>query len=521
MDVVDVRRVDETFCFVECDDGIAQELADLFTFEVPGAKWSPKVKLGVWDGKIRLFNPLLRMLYRGNIYRLVEFCRQRRYELRIDPELYPVGYKLDETWWSQAVRSAFEKRDYQMVTIRKCLERDRSLVISPTSSGKSIIIYALCSHYAQTTGRPSLVIVPNKGLVTQMAGDFADYSGGRVDPYQIVGGVPKDVEGKGPYVVTTWQSVYKLPRPWFNQFGCIIGDEAHGFDAKSLQGIMEKANEVRFRHGFTGSLDGSKVHLMVLEGLFGPLIKEVDTKTLMDQGFVAKLEVNVVRARYSENVRKLNYAGVMAAKKLGDRHAFQEEMRTIVGHQGRVRMIADLVKGLKGNVLVLFRLVKLQGEVLVEALGPETHFVHGGVSKEEREEIRRAVELSDGCVTVASYGVFSTGINIRRLHHVVFASPFRSKIRLLQSIGRGLRTAEGKSRCTVWDVADDLRWKKWNNLTWRQMESRIEQYGREGFKYRFVDVDLIGAWDGTVSKAGGTGFSFDDKEFNEALDEGF
>jgi superfamily II DNA or RNA helicase len=239
------------------------------------------------------------------------------------------------------------------------------------------------------------------------------------------------------------------------------------------------------RFGTTGTLDGSKTHKLVLEGLFNPVYKVTTTKKLMDNQQLAELKIYNIILEYPDDVRK-------AVKD----HSYQEEMDFIVQHERRNRFIRNLALDQKGNTLVLFQFVEKHGNILYDMIAGKADanrmikFVYGGTETEQREQVRQLTETASDAIIVASFGTFSTGINIRNLHNIIFASPSKSRIRNLQSIGRGLRTSESKTSCNLYDIADDLSWKSRKNYTLLHMIERIRIYNEESFDYNLVKVQL-------------------------------
>jgi superfamily II DNA or RNA helicase len=279
-------------------------------------------------------------------------------------------------------------------------------------------------------------------------------------------------------VITTWQSIYKEPRKWFDRFDVVIGDEAHLFKAKSLTSLMGKLHECKYRIGFTGTLDGANVNQLVLEGVFGRCSQVTRTAQLMQEGHVAKLKVKIVLVKHEEKLFE----------------GYQDEIGYLIEHEGRNKFIRNLACDLEGNTLVLFNYVERHGVPLYEMINSHTdkpvHFVHGGVDVKDREDIRLLTEKSDNAIIVASYGTFSTGINIKRLHNVIFASPSKSRVRNLQSIGRVLRKGENKSQATLYDIADDISTDRGNNYTLNHLMERVKVYNEEKFNYEIIDVKV-------------------------------
>jgi superfamily II DNA or RNA helicase len=462
-----------------------QELSEFFTFEVPGAKFMPMYKNRMWDGKIRLFSPASGEIYYGLLYYVKEFCSRNKIEYIVEE-----GVENERDVVHQVVRDfirslrpkskgkSLKVRDYQINAVHHALSRNRALLVSPTASGKSLIIYSLVRYY-QMAGEKILILVPTTSLVEQMYSDFEDY-GWSSGTYcqKIYQGhdrkVTKDV------VISTWQSIYKMPRKYFEDFGCVIGDEAHLFKAKSLTGIMTKLHQCKYRFGLTGTLDGTQTHRLVLEGLFGPAEKVVSTKELIDKKTLANLKIKCIILKHSNIRERMTYA---------------EELQYIVGNEKRNKFISDLLLHLNGNTLCLFQLVEKHGKVLYDSVNEaakdrKVFFVYGGVDSLERERIRGIVEDEKDAIIIASYGTFSTGINIRNINNIVFASPSKSKIRVLQSVGRGLRRSESKMDVRLFDLSDDFKQGSRQNYTLSHFTERLNIYNEEQFNYEISKVKL-------------------------------
>lgn len=436
----------------------------------------PAYRNRMWDGKIRLFNQLTRTLYCGLIHHLERFCKERDYELEQPDDFYADEFSLKEAQeFVKELNPTMEPRDYQMDAFVYAVRNRRAVMLSPTASGKSFIIYLLARWFNLKT----LVVVPTTSLVHQMASDFKSY-GYDTDIHKITAGVDKKTDL--PIVITTWQSIYKMPKQWFSQFGIVIGDEAHLFKAKSLSSIMEKMIDCKYRFGFTGTLDGTQTHKLVLEGLFGAVRKVISTAELIEQKHLSNFKIKCVILKYPDAV-------CQAMKNA----TYQDEMDFLVRNDNRNKFIKNLCLSLEGNTLLLFQFVDKHGQILYDMVkdnGTPTFFVHGGVEGVERDEIRKIVDGESKSIIIASYGTFSTGINIRNLHNIIFASPSKSKIRNLQSIGRGLRKSETKDQATLYDIADDLTWKSRKNHTIGHFVERCKIYDEEKFEYKIYTTRL-------------------------------
>ena len=481
-----ISKIDETYIHLEVEDGLERELTDYFTFEVPGAKFMPHYRKKLWDGKIRLFSPHNGRIYVGLLPYIKEFCSRNSIEYIIEKGVEDERNVIRESCrdFATSLRpkskgKLIQFRDYQIDAIWHAIQRNRCLLLCPTASGKSLIIYTLVRYY-HLMNLKTLILVPTTSLVEQMYSDFIDY--GWKDEYihRVYAG--HDKGSVKPVVISTWQSLYKLHRPYFAQYGCIIGDEAHLFKAKSLTDIMTRSGDCKYRFGLTGTLDGTQTHRLVLEGLFGKVTQVTTTKELMDNKTLAKLNIDCIVLKHTEEeckrVRKYTYA---------------EELNYIVSHKKRNRFIENLCKTIKGNTLVLFQLVDKHGVLLyneLKKLDKKVFFVYGKTTTETREKIRKIVEKEKSSLIIASYGTFSTGINIRNINNVVFASPSKSRVRVLQSIGRGLRQSETKTSVKLFDVADNITYKSRQNFTYRHFNERLNIYKQENFNYEINRVKL-------------------------------
>jgi len=482
-----ISKKNDVYVKVDVEPNIARELVDFFTFEVPGAKFMPTYKSRVWDGKIRLYNQMNGEIYFGLVPYVEEFAK--RNDIKIE---YKEGIKnespiehgvLDSyvrTIKPKSKGKTLQLRDYQRNAFLHAVRNNRSLLLSPTASGKSLIIYLLARWYESNR---VLILVPTTSLVEQMYTDFLDYGYLEAKMQKIYQGYSREITKE--VTISTWQSLYKMPRKYFEQFGCILGDEVHQFKAKSLTNIMNKMHQTQYRHGFTGTLDGMQTHRLVLEGLFGSVNKVTSTKELMEKKTLAKLNIKCIVLQYPDADRKF----------MKDKD-YQEEVDLIVRDERRNKFIVNLTKHLKGNTLVLFQFVEKHGSVLHDMFinsvdeGRKVFYIWGGTDTLTREHIREITETQDNAIIVASYGTFSTGINIRNLHNVVFSSPSKSRIRVLQSIGRGLRTNENKDGATLLDIADDLSWKSKQNFTLRHFMERINIYNEEEFDYEIKNLPI-------------------------------
>ena len=479
-----ISKKNEVFLKIDSKEPhIFCELSDIFTFEVPGAKFMPQYRNKYWDGKIRLFNQANGEIYVGLLDKVISFCKKSDYQYEfVHSDFYGTPFEENGFISLEGVKdymnkiTRYEPRQYQIQGVFDALKYNRKLLISPTASGKSLMIYTI-TRYMVDKGHSVLLVVPTTSLVEQMYKDFIDYGWNSDENcHRIYAGKEKHTDK--PVTITTWQSIYKLEHSFFKRYGCVIGDEAHLFKSKSLIRIMTKLHDAKYRFGFTGTLDGTQTHKWVLEGLFGPAYKIVRTDELIEKGHLAKLNIKILLLQH-ESQRF---------------DAYEDEVQFIIQNERRNNFIKKLTLDLKGNTLLLYSRVESHGEILFNLINSDTNrkvfFVHGGVAAEEREEIRKITEEESNAIIVASYGTFSTGINIKTLHNVIFASPSKSRVRNLQSIGRVLRKGKNKTRATLYDIADDTTYKSQKNYTLNHLIERVKIYNEENFNYEIVPIKM-------------------------------
>lgn len=501
--VISIKKIDEVNLHIDCERSIAYDLIDFFSFYVPGYRFMKKYKERLWDGRIRLFNTR-GTLYVGLLYHLAYFCKKNGHHLEFDPS--EIFRREDRDEVIAYIRNLIvcddygeplTVRDYQETAVAECLDRGRRTIVSSTSSGKSLMIYLLCHYLIHVKGieKKILIVAPTTTLVRQMRGDFRNYSAQDpwntdADLHEIMSGAEKNNEDAKIYV-STWQSIYKLPRQYFQQFDCIIGDEVHEFDAQSVKGILEKANTTFYRFGFTGTLKEGKAHKLVVEGLFGPSVQIMTAEESIRRGESAKTFIHMTVLRWSKEQQDQ----IKGAR-------YHDEMEWLRTHNRRNLYIAGhtLHRKMSENSLILVNNID-HGKMLEDYLrkgdkkNRQIFFVHGDTSVDSRDAIRTMIDKQKpgqpGVIVIATYGTFQRGINIKRLHNLYFAAPSKSLVRVLQSLGRGLRKSGDKSVLHLYDFVDDLSGKrKKKNYSWQHGHKRLSIYEDEGYPVDTEEVAL-------------------------------
>lgn len=476
------EKLNETYCKIHTEKSILRELSESLTFYVPGYQFMPSYKIKAWDGKIRLINLKDATTYIGLHQYIQQFCEKHNYIYSF-PEISTTNFSLNEAneyITKLKIPSKFEKRDYQIESFAHAIRNKRCLFLSPTSSGKSYLCYLITRYLNKKT----LIVVPNITLVDQLYSDFEDY-GFNSEKYinKIYGGKNREIDKL--ITISTWQSIFELPAEWFKEYQVIIGDEAHNYKADSLKEIMSKLDNCSYRIGMTGTLDGTKTNQIIIEGLFGPIKNVITTKELMDNKTISSATIKSLMLKYSNESRKFI-----------SQKSYMEEIKFLIENEKRNDFIANLALSLKGNGIILFQYVEDHGVPLynkIEKLNNKKiplFFASGKVDSKIRNEMREKINKSKNSITVASYGVYSTGINIPNINWIITTSPTKSKIRILQSIGRGLRKSDTKDTFTFYDIVDDLSSKSYKNFALKHGIQRIKYYKDAEFLIKYYNINL-------------------------------
>jgi len=471
MDTIYITAYSETHLLVTTNsDNIDNALADTFKFFVPGYRYMPSYKRGNWDGSIRLWNPATKTIYRGLLPRILKFAKEYGCTVDMADDTYvPNNYTMAEIEeFLDNLNLPITPYDYQMETVLHAVNQKRLTILSPTGSGKSLIIYLL----SLVLGLKTLIIVPTRALVSQMEGDFYDYGySGTI--HLIYSGKDKDTKEK--ITITTWQSLLRVKKEWYKQFDCVFVDETHQAKAKSLTNILESMKNTEYRYGTTGTLDGEKTNRFIIEGLLGPVFRIVTTSQLMDDKVLAQLKVRCLKIIHTDDLNE-------SAKNW----RYQREVEYIIGSPVRNEFIVKLAVKLPGNNLVLFRYVKKHGDVLHKMLQEQTdrpiYYIHGEIDGGIRDDMRAEIEKETNAIILAGVQAFATGSNVKMLNNIIFTHPSKSRITTLQAIGRVLRRNEAKTTATLYDLTDDLKFSA------RHFEERLKIYKSEEFPFKIDEI---------------------------------
>lgn len=500
-----IRKLNETFVHINASNSVCQSLSEYFSFYAEGYQWHPKVKARMWDGRIRLLNNRYNTFPLGLLDQLKTYLTEAGTQVEFENFSSEIDHQsleedFDRFYKTLVLPEEIVLRDYQKSAILKSLSQRRGIVISPTGSGKSFIIYCILRYgLSRALFKKILLMVPTINLVAQMYKDFGEYS--KKDPnfdveefcHQIYGG--KEKESKKPISISTWQSMATIKGPKsFHKFDSVICDECHLAEGKHMTRIIESSVNAQYKIGLTGTLKESKMNPLSLVGLFGELIHTKKTHELMELGVLSKTPVQAMILEYSKSDRKDFWKVMRDLKdKKQNKKVFSAELKFLHKHERRNKVILKLCQRLTNmNTLILFRNIEHIDEVekILVSAGINVKRMSSDMSVDEREAIREYVENNIGVVVLSTYQLFQLGINIKNLHNAIFGAPSKGRIRIFQSFGRIIRIAPDGRVGHLIDLIDDLQQGGSKNFTWVHGLRRLQYYSEEKLKIKYKKVKM-------------------------------
>lgn len=483
-----IQKLNETYIKVSFKEaGYAWDMSSFFEYEKAGSKFSPAFKNGMWDGKHRLYNLKTGLIYLGLLPYVLKFGTINNLSVDCPDNLIKMANPVSPEKTVNFIKTLnlpFKPHNYQAKALHTMINYRRKLILSPTSSGKSLMIYMTVRYWERIIpeNRKILIVVPLTSLVLQIVGDFAEYStqngwNAEAKCHKLYDGATKSTDKK--IVVSTWQSIYKMPKKYFEQFAAIICDEAHLFKAQAIGSIVDRSDHIPYRMGTTGTVGTEEVNRLTLEGMFGTQHRTVRTIELMERGTVAQLTIKTLQLLWE------NHADKKAVNKMD----YAAERKFLCTHPHRTAFTAKLAVAQKqDNVLLLYE-NKIHGHGLLEEIkklikddpSRRVFFFDGSIGVAEREAAKPILESTNGCIIVASLGVYSTGVSIKNIKTVIFGWVGKSSIRVLQSIGRGLRISDTKDSVMLYDIFDNLKYDNRRNYSLKHFIDRLDIYKSEQF----------------------------------------
>jgi len=463
-----IHKYDNLNIQIEADIGYIRSVRDNFSGFVDGYQFMPAFRNSGWDGKVSLLDLVKKTIPYGLLLDLIKFHRKSYpdAELKIDPDVLQLFRGRDV---SVTYDLKFQPHYYQKDCIEAALKYKRGIIRSATASGKSLIIaYIIKTLFEYKVNKKSLIIVPTISLVEQFYDDLIEYGYFTKDSLGKV--YEKYKEFDRPVVISTWQTLSKNHNR-LQEFECVICDEVHGAKAHEIKKILNLCTNADYRLGFTGTMPLQLLDIWNVKSYLGPIIREYGAGQLGKEGYISKANIIIIDIKYQNN-----YKGT-----------YDEVKDEIFKNPFRLKVLQKIIQSTRGNILLLVGKVEKEGKLLKEYLETQVDFhdtlkkdivfLHGATKVAEREYWRKECEKRKNIVLIATYGIFQQGINIPSLKYIVLASPYKSKIRVLQSIGRGLRKHKSKKDgAYIYDIFDDCKYLYDHGI------KRERHYNSEGFE---------------------------------------
>jgi len=516
MNQLELEKLNEVYFQVKnLTRSSALELKEHLSCKIENWYFHPKVRAKIWDGRISYYNWDNQTIPIGLYPQFIKFCKKFGYSFQNKFDKNEIINEISDSDFEDFYEaifkdSSYSPRDYQDECIKKALRMKRGVIESPTASGKSLIIYSIIRFVFGIVEGKILLIVPNISLVNQMFSDFKEYGWYHADTYcSLIFHKSKKVNWKCPIIISTWQSIFKKSPEFFQKFQAVIVDETHGAKANSIQSCLKKCINAEYRIGLTGTMPEELVNQFAIFGYLGPKIFEMKSSELIDKGVLSKIKIANLILRYPKEIVHQYWHSVDGKMQ---QNSYQEELQKIYEYEKRNKVFRYIINKLdrSQNILILCHRINHLKDIkqyLEDNFSDYNIYeIYGKTEAEERERIRKLTNLQGQTIILGTYATLSTGLNIPRLHHVIFASSYRSKIKVLQSIGRGLRKHKTKNKLIVWDIVDDLTWvHQWGekkvlhvNHVFKHWKDRVRYYKKQGFQSltKKINISDINNYDG-------------------------
>jgi len=490
--------------YLRIDEATEIELEQIrisLTKRIESWRFHPLVKRGVWDGYVSYIKDD-KWIPAGLWRHIMSICKEYRFELKIEGIKRLIDSNINAEQFEEWALDFFNgsqitPRDYQIETAYNILKFRKCLAELATSAGKTLISFLTVAYMLEKGhAQKILFIVPNVSLVVQAHEDFHEYNyRNRVDLriQQIFAG--QEVKKNKNIIIGTYQSLIKKDAAYFAEFDAVIVDETHKAKGASIKEILSKCVNAKYRFGLSGTIpkDGT-LDKLTLMSQTGPVISEVKASFLQEQGHIAQCVVKVIEMNYATPKQRTAFME-LAQNKYDSKDVFSLEQNFVITNDARLNFISNVISRVPRNSLVLFHRIE-HGQRLYEKLRQESNkrvfYVDGGTASDIREEYKKKMEAGEEIVIVASFGTFSTGISIKKIHNIFFTESFKSEVIIRQSIGRGLRQHHSKDKVLIVDFVDDIRTIEWDNYLYKHGKVRQSIYKQEKFEYTVKKVDFDG-----------------------------
>jgi superfamily II DNA or RNA helicase len=492
---------DKILSLIEASNLEIDQLNISFEREAANARWDPRVKKGWWNGKISYFKSN-RYLPAGLWNEVVELCKEynfplqiegieRRFDRSIDMEEFQSW--VDEKWDSAEMKP----RDYQVATAFNIIKHQNCLAELATSAGKTLITYMTLAYLLDSgKSKKVLMIVPTVDLVVQGTEDFYEYNSSacklKLEIQQIYAG--SIIRQNANIVIGTYQSLVKKDKSYFDDFDAVVVDETHKAKSTSIKTILEKCENATRKFGLSGTIPKpGTLDRLTLMAYTGPIIQSIRADYLIEKGHITPCEVYVIEMDYARTEVKDGFKTLFQRTEEDRKKLLNLEQQYAIQSPERLEFITDMILKNKKNALVLFYRIDY-GNKLYDKLRQKTNrkvfYIDGNTDKDLREYQKENLEEGEGKIMIASYGTFSTGINVKNIHTIYLTESFKSEVIIRQSIGRGLRKHVNKAKLIIIDFVDDYCIGRFKNYLYKHSEARQEIYRDQNFPYSVRKVDL-------------------------------
>ncbi len=455
-----IEKVNSSCVHLVCEDGLSHRIYNVFSAYAPGYRFNPRFKMHVWDGKVRCYNPMSQILPIGLLNNLLIWCDQHNIQYSLQGFKDGLTDKIDkedlEKQMNSYITTGFQARDYQVNAVHAALTNRRGVLLSCTGSGKSLMIYTFLRYLLDNKDvHRAILIVPSVSLVEQMYSDFQDYGWDDLEDHVEMLYSGKKPTFKKEILISTWQSLEKEDQEFFEVYDACVVDECHQAKCSVVTRLLKLMHNAEYKIGTSGTLPTEISEQLQINSVIGNVLFELKSCELIARGYLTKLNIAAIFLKYPE--------AFIAENK---ERTYPEEVKMVEEYPNRNKVLNFIIDHTSpmNNMLILVNhrnhLRDVETYLHENYPDKKVSIITGDVKAKVREEIRTGIEDEDGTILLATYQTMSTGVNIPKLHAIMLFSNSKSRIKVLQSIGRGLRKHNSKNKVIIYDIVDDLSYKK-------------------------------------------------------------
>lgn len=455
-----IEKVNSSCVHLVCEDGLSHRIYNVFSAYAPGYRFNPRFKMHVWDGKVRCYNPMSQILPIGLLNNLLVWCDQHNIQYSLQGFKDGLTDKIDkedlEKQMNSYITAGFQARDYQVNAVHAALTNRRGVLLSCTGSGKSLMIYTFLRYLLDNKDvHRAILIVPSVSLVEQMYSDFQDYGWDDLEDHVEMLYSGKKPTFKKEILISTWQSLEKEDQEFFEVYDACVVDECHQAKCSVVTRLLKLMHNAEYKIGTSGTLPTEISEQLQINSVIGNVLFELKSCELIARGYLTKLNIAAIFLKYPE--------AFIAENK---ERTYPEEVKMVEEYPNRNKVLNFIIDHTSpmNNMLILVNhrnhLRDVETYLHENYPDKKVSIITGDVKAKVREEIRTGIEDEDGTILLATYQTMSTGVNIPKLHAIMLFSNSKSRIKVLQSIGRGLRKHNSKNKVIIYDIVDDLSYKK-------------------------------------------------------------